>query len=93
MAGREIDYYRRRAIQEQVAAQNAKCPTAQMIHDELAAAYRFRVSMLNDVCAEAGVAIALRQPPQLPNSGKGSMTAVSSWHAARRHPGAACLEG
>jgi hypothetical protein len=57
----EIDYYRRRAIQEQAAAQRAACPTARMIHDELAAAYRFRVSILSDAWNVAGTAIALQR--------------------------------
>jgi hypothetical protein len=57
----DVDYYRRRAIQEQVAAQNAHCPTARKLHDELASMYRFRVSMLSDAWSEAGVAIALQR--------------------------------
>jgi len=57
----EADYSRKRAIQEQVAAQKATCVTARDLHDELAAMYRFRVSMLSDPWSEAGVAIALQR--------------------------------
>ena len=40
-------YYRRRALQEQVAAQRASCPAARDSHDELATMYRFRAAMLS----------------------------------------------
>jgi hypothetical protein len=62
----DVDYYRRRAIQEQVAAQKAACPTARKLHDELAAMYRFRVSMLSNAWAEAGVGIALQRISRAP---------------------------
>ena len=39
-------YYQERAIQEQVAAQKAKCDAARMRHSELATMYRFRAAML-----------------------------------------------
>jgi len=40
-------YYRTRALQEQVAAQNASCAAAREVHGHLAAMYRFRVTMLS----------------------------------------------
>jgi len=98
----EVDYYRKRAIQERIAAQAASCPTAREIHDELAAAYRFRVSMLSETWAKAGVAIALhrlaneQQIVPLPGPAKGSITAVPNARSARRdRPGAltACMGG
>ena len=73
----EIDYYRRRAIEEQIAARKASCPTARDVHDELAAAYLFRVSILSNAWAKAGVAIALhrlsleRPQAQLPETAIG----------------------
>jgi len=39
-------YYRKRAIDEQVAAQNATCEAARERHEELATMYRFRAAML-----------------------------------------------
>lgn len=39
-------YFARRAIQEQVASQNASCEAARERHDELAMMYRFRSAML-----------------------------------------------
>jgi hypothetical protein len=42
----EARYFRRRALQEQLAAQNATCTVARERHDELAAMYRFRAAML-----------------------------------------------
>ena len=39
-------YFRERAVQEQVAAQNARCEAARLPHEELAALYRFRAAML-----------------------------------------------
>ncbi|HEY6048967.1 MAG TPA: hypothetical protein VIV07_07975 [Sphingomicrobium sp.] len=39
-------YFRRRALQEQLAAQTATCKVARDRHDELAAMYRFRAAML-----------------------------------------------
>jgi hypothetical protein len=94
MTQMDIDYYRRRAIQEQVAAQRAKCPTARRIHDELATMYRFRVAMLSDAWAEAGVSIALqrlsRNPvfPPMFNSENGRITAVELARLSGGHPGA-----
>jgi hypothetical protein len=71
MANSDIEYYRNRALQEQLAAQNAASAAARLSHDELAAMYRFRVSMLSDAWSQAGVAIALKrvssQVPQLLN--------------------------
>ena len=40
-------YYRRRALQEQVAAQKASCAAARDGHAELATMYRFRAAMLS----------------------------------------------
>lgn len=47
---RETDasYYKRRALQEQVAAAAANCQVAADRHDELAMMYRFRVAMLTN---------------------------------------------
>jgi len=42
----DVSYCRRRALQEQLAAQNAKCGVARDRHDELATMYRFRAAML-----------------------------------------------
>ena len=42
----DAEYYRRRAIQEQLAAQRAICSAARDRHDELATMYRFRAAML-----------------------------------------------
>jgi hypothetical protein len=44
----DADYFRARAIQEQIAAQKATCEAARKRHDELAAMYRFRALMLRD---------------------------------------------
>ena len=41
----DADYWRRRALQEQVAAQKATCEAARLRHDQLAAMYRFRALM------------------------------------------------
>ena len=43
----DVGYFRRRALQEQVAAQRATCEAARLRHDELAAMYRFRTAMLS----------------------------------------------
>lgn len=43
----DASYCRRRAIQEQVAAQNSACKPARERHDEMAAMYRFRATMLS----------------------------------------------
>lgn len=42
----EATYLQRRALQEQLAAQNASCKVARDRHDELATLYRFRSAML-----------------------------------------------
>jgi hypothetical protein len=39
-------YFRRRALQEQLAAQLATCDAARVRHDELATMYRFRAAMI-----------------------------------------------
>lgn len=40
LSSAELDYYRRRAVEEIEAARNASCREARMAHEELAAAYR-----------------------------------------------------
>lgn len=47
MGNDDLRYFRRRALEEQLAAQQAACEAARHRHDELAAMYRFRVSMLS----------------------------------------------
>lgn len=42
----EAEYWRRRAFQEQLAAQNAACAVAHQKHDELARMYGFRAANL-----------------------------------------------
>jgi hypothetical protein len=42
----EATYFRRRALQEHLAAQNAASKVARDRHDELATMYRFRAAML-----------------------------------------------
>ena len=42
----DATYFSRRALQEQVAAQRARCVAARDRHDELAMMYRFRSAML-----------------------------------------------
>ena len=44
----DISYFRRRALQEQVAAQRASCEAARLRHDELATMYRFRAAMCSN---------------------------------------------
>jgi hypothetical protein len=49
MFARPIDdagYFHVRALEEQVAAQNAVSPAARIRHDELAAMYRFKEALL-----------------------------------------------
>ena len=46
----DADYYRRRALQEQIAAQKATCEAARECHDQLAAMYRFRALMGSAEC-------------------------------------------
>jgi hypothetical protein len=43
----EVEYYRARALQEQVAAGKAQSTEARRCHDELAMMYRFKVAMLS----------------------------------------------
>lgn len=43
----DLEYFRTRAIEEQVAASNARCPEARKRHDELAMMYRFKLAMLS----------------------------------------------
>ena len=49
----DADYYRRRAMQEQIAAQKATCAAARERHDQLATMYRFRALMGSDEPASA----------------------------------------
>lgn len=42
----DAEYYRRRALQEQLAAQNAACAVARQKHNEFATMYRFRTAIL-----------------------------------------------
>ena len=44
----EAEYYRTRALQEQLAAANAQSVQARKCHDELAMMYRFRAQMLSE---------------------------------------------
>jgi len=43
----DVEYFRDRALQEQLAASNAKSAEARKCHDELAMMYRFKVAMLS----------------------------------------------
>ena len=54
----DADYYRRRALQEQIAAQKATCEAARERHDQLAAMYRFRALMDSDEPASGSDAVA-----------------------------------
>jgi len=56
----DADYYRGRAIQEQIAAQKARCEQARKSHDQLAAMYRFRALMLADEPASAAEPVRIR---------------------------------
>lgn len=51
MTGRSIrddaEYFRARALQEQVAANNARSVEARKCHDALAMVYRFKAAMLS----------------------------------------------
>lgn len=42
----DAEYYRRRGLQEQLAAQNATCAVARVRHDELAMMYHLRAAIL-----------------------------------------------
>lgn len=44
----DAEYYRARALQEQLAAANAQSPEARKPHDELAMMYRFKAVMLSE---------------------------------------------
>lgn len=43
----DASYYRRRALEEQIAGQKATSGPAQHCHEQLAAMYRFRAAMLS----------------------------------------------
>lgn len=47
----DASYYRRRALEEQIAGQQATCDAARKSHDQLAAAYRFRAGMASEALA------------------------------------------
>lgn len=47
----DFAYYRKRARQEQIAAQKATCKAARDRHNQLAAMYHFRASMGSDELA------------------------------------------
>jgi hypothetical protein len=49
MREEDASYFRRRALQEQIAAQKATCEAARQRHDELAMMYRFRAAMLTNI--------------------------------------------
>ena len=44
----DISYFRRRAIEERIAARRAECAEARFVHDELASMYRFRAVLLEE---------------------------------------------
>ena len=43
----DVEYFRSRALQEQLAATDAQSPEARKCHDELSMMYRFKVAMLS----------------------------------------------
>jgi hypothetical protein len=56
----DVEYFRRRALQEQLAAGRASCDAARHRHDELAMLYRFKAAMLST--GPYSWADALREP-------------------------------
>lgn len=56
----DASYYRRRALEEQIAGQKAACDTARHCHEQLAAMYRFRAAMLSKA---PGYSPSALQPP------------------------------
>jgi hypothetical protein len=50
----DCEYYRARAVQEQLAAMRAGCPTARRCHEELATMYRFKAGMLSKPLRPSG---------------------------------------
>jgi hypothetical protein len=47
-------YFRRRALQEDLAARNARCEAARERHDEMAAMYLLRCSVIHDRTGHPG---------------------------------------
>lgn len=43
----DVEYFRTRALQEELAATNAQVSQARKCHDELAMTYRFKAAMLS----------------------------------------------
>ena len=62
----DAEYYRRRALQEQRAAQDATCRAACERHHELASMYRLRTAMLT-----AGPELWLEERPAIATVGLG----------------------
>jgi uncharacterized protein YigA (DUF484 family) len=48
MRENDLCFYRRRALQEQIAAQRASSDAARRSHEKLATAYRFRAAMASE---------------------------------------------
>lgn len=42
----DLDYWRARVMEEHAAARQAKCEPARLVHDQLAAMYESRISLL-----------------------------------------------
>lgn len=59
----ELDYWRARAMQEQIAALKASCGAAQRAHDRLATMCRLKVSLLSQPLSEWEEAQATRFIP------------------------------
>lgn len=61
----DLNYFRARAVQEQVAAQKADCEQARKRHEELAAMYRFRAAMLSSPVTDWCGALTGDQPLEI----------------------------
>lgn len=48
----DVSFYRRRAVEEQIAARRATCPAARDRHEEMADMYRLRLETLKPAAAE-----------------------------------------
>lgn len=46
MLNDDLNYWRARVMEEQVAARHAKCEPARLVHDKLAAMYESKISLL-----------------------------------------------
>lgn len=42
----DLNYWRARVMEEQIAARHAKCEPARLVHDQLAAMYESKISLL-----------------------------------------------